>query len=147
MGSAAPAANLSATVLFVPVMSRTHPLRTVEAIALVSIGGFAGSNLRYLVATLLPGPAGTLLVNVAGSFVLGFVLYEALSTGLFTERTRMVVATGFLSSLTTYSTFALQTALADSPVAMVANVLATYALGFAGVLAGRTLARRIGGAD
>lgn len=128
-------------------MSGSHPLRTLESVALIAIGGFAGANLRFLVARLLPGTVGTLLVNVAGSFVLGFVLYEARYTGVLTERARLVLATGFLSSLTTYSTFALQTTLLARPLWMVANVLATYALGFGAVLAGRALARRVGGGD
>ena len=122
-----------------------HPLRTLEAVVLIAIGGFAGSNLRYLVARVFPGAGGTLLVNVAGSFVLGFLLYEALYSNIVTERARLVLTTGFLSSLTTYSTFALQTALLDSPIWMLANVLVTYALGFSGVLAGRALARRVDG--
>ncbi|EMA52633.1 fluoride efflux transporter FluC [Halococcus salifodinae] len=126
-------------------MSGTHPLRTLESIVLVGIGGFAGSNLRYLVARVIPGPGGTLAVNVVGSFVLGFVLYEAVYAGVLAERTRVVVATGFLSSLTTYSTFALQTTLLAEPMWMIANVLVTYTLGFAGVLAGRSLARRVDG--
>ncbi|GAA0457147.1 CrcB family protein [Halococcus dombrowskii] len=128
-------------------MSGPHPLRALETVALIAIGGFAGANLRFLIARVLPGAGGTLLVNVAGSFVLGFVLYEARYTGILTERARLVLATGFLSSLTTYSTFALQTTLLARPLWMVANVLATYALGFSGVLAGRTLARRVGGGD
>ncbi|WP_435079352.1 fluoride efflux transporter FluC [Halococcus sp. AFM35] len=122
-----------------------HPLRTLEAVALIAIGGFAGSNLRYLVARVLPGVGGTLLVNIVGSFVLGFLLYEARYTGILTQRARLVLTTGFLSSLTTYSTFALQTALLDSPGWMVANVFTTYTLGFSGVLAGRALARRVDG--
>ncbi len=122
-----------------------HPLRTLEAVVLVGIGGFAGSNLRYFVARLLSGAGGTLLVNVVGSFVLGLLLYEARYTGILTERTRLVLTTGFLSSLTTYSTFALQTALLDSPGRILVNVLTTYALGFSGVLAGRALARRVDG--
>ncbi|EMA47360.1 fluoride efflux transporter CrcB [Halococcus saccharolyticus] len=126
-------------------MSGPHPLRTLESIVLIGIGGFAGSNLRYLVARMIPGPAGTLVVNVVGSFALGFVLYEAVYAGVLAERTRAVVATGFLSSLTTYSTFALQTTLLAEPVWMIANVLVTYTLGFAGVLAGRSLARRVDG--
>ena len=124
-----------------------HPLRTLEAVVLVAIGGFAGSNLRYFVARVLPGAGGTLLVNVAGSFALGFLLYEALYSNIVTERARLVLTTGFLSSLTTYSTFALQTALLDSPIWMLANVLVTYALGFSGVLAGRVLARRVDGGN
>ena len=122
-----------------------HPLRTLEAVVLIAIGGFAGSNLRYFVTGVLPDVGGTLAVNVVGSFALGFVLYEVRYTGLLTQRTRLVLTTGFLSSLTTYSTFALQTALLDGPLWMLANVLTTYALGFGGVLAGRALARRVDG--
>lgn len=119
-------------------MTDDHPLRTLEAIVLVAVGGFAGANLRYLLGLALPDLAGTLAANALGSFALGFVLYEAIHVGLLSDRTKLVVATGFLSSFTTYSTFAVQTVTLDSPLAMLANVGATYALGFAGVLAGRT---------
>ena len=40
--------------------------------------------------------------------------------------------------MTTYSTFALRT-VQSPPAVIVGNVLANYALGFAGVLAGRAL--------
>ena len=123
-----------------------HPLARAETLVLVAVGGFVGANLRYLVGSALPGMPGTLAVNAAGSLLLGFVLYEAIYTGILTSEARTVLSTGFLSSLTTYSTFALQTAQA-SPPWMIANVLANYALGFAGVLAGRALARRVDGGD
>lgn len=126
-------------------MSETHPLRTLESMALIGIGGFAGSNLRYFVDTIVSNPIGTLGVNVVGSFVLGFVLYEAIYAGVLAERMQVVFATGFLSSLTTYSTFALHTALLRGPIWIAANVLATYLLGFSGVVAGRELARRVDG--
>lgn len=120
--------------------STTHPLARLETLVLVAIGGFAGSNLRYFVDLLLPGMGGTLLVNVVGSCVLGFVLYESMILDVLTGKTRLVVATGFLSSLTTYSTFAMESAQA-TPGWLIANVLAHYALGFAAILLGRLLAR------
>lgn len=119
-----------------------HPLVRLESLALIAIGGFAGSNLRYLADSLLPGLYGTLVVNVLGSFALGFVLYEALYSGVLAPETRAVVSTGFISSFTTYSTFALQSAQ-SAPLWLVLNVVANYALGFAGVLLGRWLARSI----
>jgi CrcB protein len=115
-----------------------HPLRRVETVALVAIGGFAGSNLRYLVDLLAGGLTATLAVNAAGSLALGFVLYEARRSDVLAPETRSVLATGFLSSLTTYSTFALQS-VQSSPLVFLANVGANYTLGFAGVLAGRAL--------
>lgn len=125
-------------------MSYSRVLGRIEALALVAIGGFAGANLRYFADLLVGGLGATLLVNVLGSFALGVVLYEALYVGAVSAETRSVVATGFLSSFTTYSTFALQSAQSPLPV-MVANVVGSYALGFAGVLVGRALARRIDG--
>ena len=124
-------------------MPTRHPLRTLESVALVAIGGFAGAELRYLVSGLAPDLVGTLVVNTAGSFLLGLVLYGALLAGSVSAESRTVLATGFLASFTTYSTFALETALAPGPAVAAANVLAAYALGFAGVLAGRALARRL----
>ena len=116
-------------------MTESHPLVTIETIVLIGIGGFAGSNLRYFVGSLVPGLQGTLVVNALGSFALGFLLYEAMHLGVIADETRLVAATGFLSSFTTYSTFAVQTVL--TPEWAVANVLASYALGFGGVLLAR----------
>lgn len=126
-------------------MPSTHALRTLEAIGLVAIGGFAGSNLRYLVGVLLPGPAGTVLVNTVGSGLLGVLLYAGLAAGSLSRESRTVLATGFLASFTTYSTFALETAQAAGPGWMVANVVGSYGLGIGGVLVGRALARRVVG--
>ncbi|MFB6178128.1 MAG: CrcB family protein [Halorientalis sp.] len=122
----------------------THPLVRVESIVLIAIGGFAGSNLRYFAGLLVPGLGGTLIANALGSFILGFVLYETIYSGVLANETRAVVSTGFLSSFTTYSTFALQSAQA-SPALLVGNVVANYALGFTGVLLGRALARQVDG--
>ncbi|QLG50133.1 CrcB family protein [Natrinema halophilum] len=125
-------------------MADDHPLIRLETLALIAVGGFAGSNLRLLAMELLSDVPSIVLVNAAGSAVLGFLVYEAEYAGHIGSRTRTVFATGFLSSLTTYSTFALQTAFAPSPVAIVGIVAANYGLGIAGVLAGRTVARRLG---
>ena len=116
-------------------MVTEHPLQRAEAILLIAIGGFVGANARYAVGLVVPGLAGTFLANVTGSALLGFVLYEAMLTGLLADKTRLVFATGFLSSYTTYSTFALETVQA-TPLLGAANVLASYALGFAAVYVG-----------
>lgn len=118
--------------------------RPLQLVALVGIGGFAGANLRYAVSVLAPGLAGTLAVNAAGSLALGFLVYEAAGESALSGEARTLLTTGFLSSLTTYSTFAVQTA-GVSPPLMLANVTANYALGFLGVVAGRAIAVRFGG--
>ena len=132
------------TTVRTPLLAGDDVLVRLEVLVLIAIGGFAGSNLRYFASLLLPGLGGTLLVNAVGSLVLGFLLYEAVYAGLLAERTHFVVGTGFLSSFTTYSTFALQT-VGAAPAWMAANVVANYGLGFLGVFLGRALARRVDG--
>lgn len=122
-------------------MTADFPLVRLETLVLIGIGAFAGSNLRYFTMGLLSDVRAVLLVNVLGCFALGFLVYEAEYTGLVGRESRIVLTTGFLSSLTTYSTFAVQTALATDPLALVAIVAGNYGLGFAGVLASRYLAR------
>lgn len=122
----------------------THSPDQLKSVLLVAVGGFAGAVLRHVVAVALPGgfPWGTLAVNVTGSFALGILLFEAKLAGRLSAETRLILGTGFLSSFTTYSTFAVQTA-ALSPMLAVANVGANYALGFTAVLAGRAAVRSL----
>lgn len=120
-------------------MTDRHPLATVETYALVALGGFAGANARFVVDGAVGGLPATLAVNALGSALLGFLLYEEAYLGVFSGPLRTAVGTGFLSSLTTYSTFAVQTYQA-APVVAAGNVAANYALGVAGVLVGRHVA-------
>jgi CrcB protein len=83
----------------------------VTRVLLVAAGGAVGSVLRYLVATaalawLGPGfPWGTLLVNLAGAFLIGLVQQAAAEALLLSEETRLLLSTGLLGGLTTYSAF------------------------------------------
>ncbi|WP_225332982.1 fluoride efflux transporter FluC [Halomicrobium urmianum] len=118
-------------------MERSLPTGRARRIALVAAGGFAGATSRHAVVLAAPTPElGTLAVNVAGSFALGILLDLARRTDAVSRRARLLLGTGFLSSFTTYSTFAAETA-ALAPRWAVATVAANYALGFlAVVLAG-----------
>jgi len=75
---------------------------------LVGLGGAVGSACRYASSLWLnPSgsglPWGTLLANVAGCFVIGFVTEMAtLKVGLSPEA-RLLLATGFCGGLTTLS--------------------------------------------
>ena len=76
----------------------------------IALGGALGAVARYgfsgwvqdLVNTTFP--LGTLVVNVVGSFLLGFSLYILESTAPTTE-VRSLVTIGFLGAFTTFSTF------------------------------------------
>jgi CrcB protein len=74
---------------------------------LVALGALVGAPLRFLVSSWLDHewPHGTLLVNVAGSFILG------LCSGWSIDGEALaLVGVGFCGALTTYSAFAVQTA-------------------------------------
>jgi len=77
-------------------------------------GGAIGSAARYLVshfsseATQHHGfPCGTLIVNVVGSFIVGYVL--TWSADHTHDRWRLLMATGFCGGFTTFSAFAYET--------------------------------------
>jgi CrcB protein len=112
-----------------------------RALGLVAVGAFVGSVCRYLLAVVvpetasLPGtlPWGTLVANVLGAFTLG-----ALTARDRSPAVSLAVGTGFCSSFTTYSTFAVETTALAPPVAA-AYVGATYGVGLAAVVAGRAV--------
>ena len=104
---------------------------------LVCVGGAVGTAARYLVATAAPRlfgtsfPYGTLAVNVVGSFLLGVIMHVGLTTTLISPTTRIVLATGVMGGLTTYSTFNYETLefLRDGAVWLAGlNVAATIVL-------------------
>ena len=77
---------------------------------IVGLGGALGAVSRYLTTGWVQGlagdffPWGTLVVNVAGSLLLGFVLVWLQAT-ISSAELRQFVAIGFLGSFTTFSTF------------------------------------------
>lgn len=82
----------------------------------IGIGGFLGANCRYLLGLWADNrwggsslPAGTLLVNVAGSFLLGLAITLLTERALGNPAWRFFLAVGFLGSYTTFSTFSFET--------------------------------------
>jgi CrcB protein len=124
-------------------MPQTHLLEHVETVLIIAIGGFAGSNLRYFAEVIVPNSlAATLSVNTLGCIALGFLLYEDIYGDAISQSGRSILATGFISSFTTYSTFIIDT-VSTTPLLAVGYVIGSYALGFAAVLLGRNGARRV----
>ena len=109
---------------------------------LVAAGGFFGAVSRHGVSVVLPEsfPWGTLVVNVCGAFILGLVVYTTRTDGGVSDGVRLVFSTGFISSFTTYSTFAGETVSLNPTLAAV-NIVGNYALGFLAVLLAREVIR------
>ena len=81
----------------------------------LAVAGAAGTLLRYAVsraAQPLGGttfPAGTLLVNVSGAFVLGFLATFLLGRTAVSAEARTAITIGLLGAYTTFSTFSMET--------------------------------------
>ncbi len=83
----------------------------------VAIGSALGGVARFLLSTAIQQkagtvfPIGTLLVNISGSLLLGFLMSYALSTTAISPEVRGLLTAGFCGGFTTFSTFTYETML------------------------------------
>jgi CrcB protein len=134
---------------------RIRPLGTyawLATYAWVAIGGALGSMARFFVGIAVAQmvgvrfPWGTLLINVVGSFVIGWfdVLTGEFGSWTVPADARVFVLVGICGGFTTFSSFSLQTMqLLQGGEALRAGayVLASVALCLVSVWAGMMLAR------
>lgn len=131
----------------------------VRELLLVATGGALGSVARYAVSgaaqrLLVPGagtfasfPAGTLVVNISGSLLIGLVAGLAESRALLGAEARLLLVTGILGGYTTFSAFSLETLLllrAGQTTTALTNVVLQVGLGVAAAFAGFTVATAAG---
>ena len=79
----------------------------IKNFLLVGIGGAVGSVLRYIVqrfANTTTIPYGTLLVNLAGCFLIG-LLWGLLSKNSISQSSGLLLVSGFCGGFTTFSAF------------------------------------------
>jgi CrcB protein len=87
----------------------------MERFILICLFGALGTGTRHLVNVWaaerwgVAFPFGTLFVNLAGCFLIGFLAQWALSSASFSPTLRLALTTGFLGGLTTYSSFNYET--------------------------------------
>ena len=122
----------------------------------VGCGGFLGAIARYVISGYLHHhydgkfPIGTFTVNFLGCLIIGLMATLVETRDLFSPNVRLVIITGFLGSLTTFSTFGYESwsLLRDghykiAGLSIAANLILGLAGVFLAVILGRWLSRLI----
>jgi CrcB protein len=116
----------------------------------IALGSAIGGVARFLVGAVVQQragtvfPVGTLVVNVSGSLLLGFIMRLALGAPALTTEMRALLTAGFCGGYTTFSTFSFETAMLieDGTYGRAAvYALASTLLALVGTFAGFALAR------
>ncbi len=82
--------------------------------SLISLGAILGANMRYWLGDWAARrwgtafPFGTVLINLTGSFILGFIVSAFVDRLGIDPRWRAMLVIGFLGSYTTFSTYTLE---------------------------------------
>ncbi len=82
----------------------------LNAIMAVAAGAAAGAWLRWVLGMMLNPlfptiPLGTLAANLAGGYLMGLAMTYFMGHGHIPAEWRLMIMTGFLGALTTFSTF------------------------------------------
>ena len=121
-------------------------IKGIDEVVFLSAGALAGAFLRYKIvysSLLLANtrPINVLAANIIGSFILGIFSILSLFWNLDTKYS-LLIAIGFCGSLTTMSSFALETTnLMDSRqfYTVALNILSNIGLSIGAVYAGRII--------
>lgn len=120
---------------------------------LVILGAMIGAPLRYLTDRAVQTrhdtvfPWGTFSVNVVGCLLLGLVT-GAVTAGVASPQTQLLLGTGLCGALTTYSTFSYETLRLTEEGAgffAAANVVASVVSGLGAAFTGAAFAQALWG--
>jgi len=108
----------------------------LQSILVISLGASVGAVLRWVLGTQMNAlfpliPPGTLAANIIGGYLIGVaVAYFGDHPGLAPEW-RLLVITGFLGGLTTFSTFSAEvtTLLQEGRLMWAMGAIATHVIG------------------
>ncbi|MEA4816070.1 MAG: fluoride efflux transporter CrcB [Lachnospiraceae bacterium] len=113
----------------------------------VGIGGCIGSMLRYFISFYAPKlfgsqlPYGTLIVNVVGGVLIGFLM-DLCMLNEVPHELRLFLTTGIIGGFTTFSTFSYETVnffYAGDFLPGFLNMGLNLFLGFGGVILGKVI--------
>jgi CrcB protein len=124
----------------------------VKNFLVISVASVVGANLRFFLSRLAAKefgpvfPYGTLIINIVGSFIVGFFIIWTSERVLLDPRWRLLVVVGFCGSFTTFSSYAFETMSYFEQGQwglMLTNFLSNNLLCLGSALAGMALARAL----
>jgi CrcB protein len=126
--------------------------RVSKLVLYVAFGSGIGGVVRLLLGNFIQQrmgasfPLGTLVINITGSFLLGFLIRYALGTPDVTPEVRAMLTTGFCGGYTTFSTYSFETAtlIEDGRYERASfYILLSVAIALLGVFGGFATARQL----
>lgn len=126
-------------------------METTIKLLSIAIGGAVGAVSRYLI-NISPAadlfekfPFPTFLINISGSFLIGFLMIVLSDKVQVGENFRMAVIVGFIGAFTTFSTFEMEIfglVRERHFTTAIIYLLLSVIVGFIGVIAGVETAKR-----
>ena len=122
----------------------------IRIILLIGVGGGIGSIGRYLIQVLITRhfastfPAGTLVVNITGCFIIGLLFGLVNRHAWLTLEWRLFLITGICGGYTTFSSFSYESISLireGNYLYFLSYVLLSVALGLLATFGGAVLAR------
>jgi CrcB protein len=125
----------------------------MERLLIIGLGGGIGAIMRFILSSIVQEklnnasfPFGTLVVNITGCLLIGWLSYLSDVRGIIDSEWRAFLFIGLLGGFTTFSTFSNETMnllRGGEYIQSLLNVILHLFLGLSAVIAGRLIAQSV----